>query len=241
MSRKSQTKASRYDGILPDGRVNSFRCNIRLVEPLITQNNTIMIKIPNIYSLQLQRDLKRLSAQFIAEYIKEVRPVLIALGVSDDASVRKYIHSRTFEDIYRDAIKRNEMRVQFLEDMAKSRDEDFWSAIRDSSSEVQIPKERGFVFKQMPLAEDIYRDKFLKAITVENGILKVNESILREESLLTPAPWMVECYEMVSDFCEKLNAKNFKRKRMQHLFIYDKDGNLKPNMNGIVWGDQPNM
>ena len=201
-----------------------------------------MEKNQKIFSVGLNRDLNRLSAQFVSEFVNEVKPVLFAFGLSDDASIRKYIHSRTYEDIYRDAVKRNEMRVQIFDDMARVKGEDFWSAIRDSSSEVQTPKESGFVFKQMPLVDDIYREKFLKAIIVENGILKVNESILREESLLTPAPWMVECYELVSEFCDRLQAKNFKTKRrIQHLFIYDKDGNLRPNLNGIVWGDQPNL
>ena len=201
-----------------------------------------MEKNQKIFSVGLNRDLNRLSAQFVSEFVNEVKPVLFAFGLSDDASIRKYIHSRTYEDIYRDAVKRNEMRVQIFDDMARVKGEDFWSAIRDSSSEVQTPKESGFVFKQMPLVDDIYRDKFLKAIIVEYGILKFNESILREESLLTPAPWMVECYELVSEFCDRLQAKNFKTKRrIQHLFIYDKDGNLRPNLNGIVWGDQPNM
>ena len=200
-----------------------------------------MDKFPTIHSVEMYRDLSMLSAQFVSEFIKEVRPVLIALGVSDDVSIRKYIHSRTYEDIYKDAVERNEMRVQFFEDMAKTRGEDFWMAIRDESSKVLTPKERGFVFKQLPLAEDVYRDKILKAVTVENGVLKTDDSILREESILLPDPWMVECYEMVSEFCKRLKAKNFKRKKMQSLFIYDKDGNLTPNINGIVWGETPNV
>ena len=186
-----------------------------------------MEKNQKIFSVGLNRDLNRLSAQFVSEFVNEVKPVLFAFGLSDDASIRKYIHSRTYEDIYRDAMANTP--TALLEDK-------LCKLLRAPECSASTPIENGFSFRSMPLSDDFYRDKFLKAIIVENGILKVNESILREESIVKPEPWMVECYGMVSEFCERLKAKNFKRKNMKALFAYDKDGNLFPFAEGIFWG-----
>ena len=194
-------------------------------------------KIPVMRSILLYSDLRRLSNSFVVEFQNEVFPVLASLGLSDDESLRKHIWSTSFLDIYKDAVKKDKNRIQLFEDIDKRRGEDFWKPLRAEGCKVKTPEESGFQFKLLPFAFEPYRDKFLKAIDFKNGNFIISEEVLREESIITPEPWMEECFGMVSEFCESLKAKNFERKNIHALFAIDKDGNLSPNAEGIVFGN----
>ena len=183
-----------------------------------------MKEFPVIRSIVMYVDLCKLANKFASEFEKEVIPVLSSIGLSDDASIRKYIHSRTCEDIYRDAMANNPTALS---------EDKLCKLLRAPECSASTPIENGFSFRSMPLSDDIFREKILRAITVEDGHLSISFQVLKDESKAAPEPWMVECYEMVSEFCMRLQAKNFKRKRGNLLFAYDRHGDLTPNFDGI--------
>ena len=185
-----------------------------------------MKELPVMRSLLLYSDLRRLSTSFVVEFSKKVLPLLSALGLSDDESIRKYIWSVSFEDIYKDA-------AAIGTAAAKEKDRDFWQPIRADNSKAWTPGEKGFVFKLLPLAIEPYRDKFLKAISVKDGFFTIHDKILKEECIVKPEPWKVECFGMVDDFCERLKSRNPEKRNAFKLFAYDTDGNLTPNISGI--------
>lgn len=185
-------------------------------------------------SIILHTDLYRLATAFVQQFT-ETLPVLSALGVLDDDSIRRYMHFNSFEEVYKDAQRRNGERVRFAEDMAKLRKDDFWKPIRELECKAASPSDKGFVFRDIPFAYDPNRGKALKGVSVKNCVFEVSDKVIREESFVAPSASACECYNLVSDFCKKFNAKNFNRS-FKVLFALDENGKLKPNELGIMWG-----
>ena len=194
-----------------------------------------MKEFPKLKSVCLYMDLHRLAIDFVQQFEKNVKPMLTILGVMNDINIRRYIHSKTFSDIYEDAVAANAVRVNLVEDLAKVKGEDFWAPMRAPGCDVKSPKDEGFVFREMPLADDAYRLKWIKAISVENCSLKISDQTLREESLVSPSRKVLAIYDTVAEFCDKLNAINIGKRGLRDLFAKDSDGGFKPNAEGIMW------
>jgi len=194
-------------------------------------------ELPKIMNYELRRELDSLSFQFVVDFGKNLMPFLKRISLCDDIHMRKYIHATTTEPIYQDAIKEQWERVCLLEEVFGGKNEDFWKPIRDKGCTARKPTDEGFVFASMLFSEasPYMREKFLKAIVVENGKLSISEKILDEQSIVEPTYRQRECYDLLADFCARLKEKNYKRKNMHSLFIYDKDGDLKPNIKGILF------
>ena len=185
-------------------------------------------------STVLYTDLWRLATATVQQFT-ETLPVLSALGVLDDDSIRRYIHFNSFEEVYKDAQRRNGERVRFAEDMVKLRKDDFWKPIRELGCKAASPSDKGFVFRDIIFAYDPNREKALKCVSVKNCVFEISDTVLQEESSAAPSASVCECYNLVSDFCKKFNAKNFNR-HYKVLFALDENGKLKPNELGIMWG-----
>lgn len=179
--------------------------------------------------------LYRLSTQFVQRFYK-AKPVLSALGVWDDDSLRRYFHFNSFKEVYDDAMQRNRERVELAEDIASLKGDDFWEPVRVPECKAASPRDEGFVFCDIPLAYDTDREKALKAISVKNCVFEISDSVLREQCYVEPSECVCECYKLVSDFCNKFNSLNFSR-NFKVLFMM-KDGKLQPNETGIMWGNE---
>ena len=193
---------------------------------------------PNLTSTCRFMDLHRMAFNLVGSFSKEVMPVLLRCGVSDDEHIRKYLRCESMEDIYKDALNVNGENLWLFEKMAESFGEDFWKPMRESNCKVKSPKDEGFVFAPLPLCDTPawQKEKVLKSISVKDGKLSIDERVLKQESIVIPTDRHRELYDMVATFCEDFNSKKYKKRTIRDLFIYDKDGNLAPNAAGIMFG-----
>ena len=195
-------------------------------------------EVKSLYSTFQYMDLSRNVTDFIVQFCREIEPLIELFGLWDDEHIRKYINSYSVEDIYADALAQSKENVEITARILKSRGENIWVKFRADDCNVESPSEPGFVFRVMPLAYDRLREKWLKAISVEDCHIKVSDSILRQESFVPLTQRQKECVEMVTEFCEAMKSKNWGRKGYQKIlfFTHDKDGDLAPNIEGIVFG-----
>lgn len=189
-----------------------------------------------VLSHQRKRDLNECITHFVVDFCKEISPALTLLGLTDDESLNKSLRATTLEEPYKEAVKRDPVRIKMFEEFSAAKGEDFWKAFRDPESRGKNPREKGFVFKEMPLAFEANRGSWLKAISFKNGLIEISEEVIREESYITVSPAVEKCYELVSDFCNKLKELNCNRNNARFLFLTDREGNLVPNKEGIIWG-----
>ena len=192
-------------------------------------------EFPVMVSDQLVDALPKCAKGFVAEYKKDIYPILYKFGMLDDKHIQKYLNSVTIEDIYRDALVENEAAVKQLEQEALYDEErDVWKRLRRWDSPKKAPKEEGFVFLDMPLHDYSHRDIILKALSVKNGEILIDEAFLMEVSTIKPTAEQKELWDMLSDFCERFNKKGFNKKYdITLLFSADKNGTF-PNVYTIL-------
>ena len=190
-----------------------------------------------VLSHQRKRDLNECITHFVVDFCKEISPAFTLLGLTDDESLNKFIRSTTLEEPYKEALERDPVRIKMFEEFSSAKGEDFWKAFRGTESKGKNPREKGFVFKEMPLAFEANRDSWIKAISFKNGLIEISEEVIREESYIAVSPETEKCYELVSDFCNKLKELNCNRNNARILFSTDREGNLVPNEEGIIWGN----
>lgn len=152
-------------------------------------------------------------------YEKKVIPTLRKFGVCNDEVIASIMMADTMEAIYHEAIKRNEKTLKILEEMANSREEDFWAPLREHGTEVKNPWDEGFIFREMPLANEPMwmKEKVIKSITVKGCKLSFSQSILEEEAVYIPTDNQRELYDIIVEFCDKLKAMGVKCNRSDIL------------------------
>lgn len=187
-------------------------------------------------SNSLLMDLHLLAGEVLRGYYSEVKPVLLFCGLQDDSFIRKIFEFKDMKPIYLAAMEKNSERMNLLEDLAFSKGEDFWEPMRDPNCKVKKPLDNGFVFRRLPWVHNWIFDKLVKTILIKDGGLSTDEKLIRKESLCYPTDRMRELYDLAEDFCEAVNAMKIKRPYVSRwLFMYDKDGNLKPCKTNILF------
>ncbi len=183
--------------------------------------------------------LKRGTENFIIGWTKYVIPVMDRLGIGDDEHIRKHLYSYSMEDLYFDALDDKE-RLDSMVSLFRSLERDYWAPLREKDCEVESPEMEGFVFKKLPLSDwnNKSREKVIKAIRVEDGSLTYDENILKRESTIYPSEKDIELYNLVDEFCQKVNALNYKKRTLRELIMYGSSG-LEANYRGIVIGNVP--
>lgn len=194
-------------------------------------------KFPVFESFFKLERLKRGTERFLFEWTKYVIPVMDRLGIGDDEHIRKHLYSYSMEDLYFDALD-NEEHLDSMVSLFRSLGRDYWAPLREKACEVESPKTEGFVFKKLPLSgwDNKSREKVIKAIRVEDGSLTYDENILKRESTIYPSEKDIELYNLVDEFCQKVNALNYKKRSIRELITYGSSG-LEANYRGIVIGN----
>ena len=190
-------------------------------------------KLPVFVSELRLMEFRRVANYFAKEFTELIFPVMLKYGILDEPHIKKYLQSETMEDIYRDALKENPGTIKEMEKLSVFCDVDVWANIRSINSPVKNPSDEGFVFAPMPRSDYNYRQSIIKAMSVKDGKIFVDDKILEEECIVKPTDKQQELFEMVVNFCEALKEKNFHRKLVNTLFV-NTPGGIKPNVNGIV-------
>lgn len=197
-------------------------------------------ELPSLMSTTLLGDLTLAAEDFVMLFSTQVKPAIRKFGLLDVDHVKKYLGCADMRPIYEDAVAKDELRVRLLEDFEISHNTDFWEPFRAENCKAQTPRDEGFEFKPMPLANDPawMREKVLRVIKVsEDCALSIDEQILPQECLIHPTDRKRQLFDLVSEFCAEFNKQKFKgRNNYRLLFTYDKDGNLAPNASGILFG-----
>ena len=176
---------------------------------------------PTMVNSNLEFELPRAARNKAASFKRDVYPTLLDFGLLDDEHVQKYLNCGTMKEIYEDALKENRRSITLLEQKAlveaakdEKQREDVWKFLRDSKSPVKSPKEDGFIF-----ALDIL----------------VDEQFLKDLCVIKPSDEQKELWDMLEDFCENFNKKNFHKKyHIGNLFIGDGNG-IRPNVYGVLY------
>ena len=197
---------------------------------------------PTMVNSNLEYELPRLARVKAQQYKQTVYPILLQFGLLDDAHVQKYLNCGTMEEIYKDALKENRQSITVLEQKAlveaakdEKQREDVWKFLRDSKSPVKSPKEDGFIFAPLPFSDYSNNGVITKALSVKDLDILVDEQFLKDLCVIKPSDEQRELWDMLEDFCEKFNKKNFHKKyNINHLFIGDGNG-IRPNVYGILY------
>lgn len=192
-------------------------------------------EFPVMVSDHLVDALPMRAKQFAAQFKADIYPILFKFGMLDDKHIQKYLSSVSVEDIYKDALVENEAAVTRLEQEALYDEErDVWKRLRTHSSTKKNPKEEGFVFRNMPLHDYSHRNIILKALSVKDGEILIDEAFLMEVSTIKPTAEQKELWDMLSDFCERFNKKGFNKKyNIASLFNASQNGTF-PNVRAIL-------
>ena len=204
------------------------------------KNQTTVVKMEKYqlkprFSSYMYEQMSLACSHFVIEFNQRIKPLAILFGFGDDESIKKFLGSVSTREIYEAAVSKDRQRIDLMRDLYKARGEDLWSGFRAEGCLVESPEKDGFEFREMPCVQTIFREKWLKAISVKNGLLQVDEKILKQESLVYPSPRRQECYAGFAAFCDWLKEKNFKIKNKKSLFVYDKNGDLEPNEKLIMF------
>ena len=187
-------------------------------------------------SSSLYVDMSTACSFFVREFCQHVKPLLELFGFGSDEGINQFLRCISTEDIYNAAVEKDRQRVDFLHDMYKARGEDLWAGFREEGCHVRSPHEDGFVFRQMPYAHALHREKWIKAVSVKNGRIQIDEKLLEQESMVYPSQRRQDCYAGAAAFCDWLKEKNFKIDHRK-LFYYDKHGQLTPNDKYILFAN----
>lgn len=199
-------------------------------------------KIPVVVNMDIEEALNNRADAIVSSFQTSIYPLLFQLGLLDDKHVEKYLACDTVETIYKDALAENPSSIYALQQQAlleelkedpKER-KDVWSIFRGSVNEVKNPEEEGFIFKAIPGADSPNRNTVLKALTVKRLAFTIDRELLKEASIVHPTDEQNEVFNMLSEFCEAYNKKNFTKKYRIERVLSLKGGELSPNVRGIL-------
>ena len=197
---------------------------------------------PVVVNKNFEEGLNHRAEATVKSFNTEIFPLLFKFGLLDDKHVEKYLACDTTEAIYLDALAENpssiyaleqEALVEELKENPKER-KDVWSIFRGSITEAKSPSDEGFVFKPIPGADSRNRPIILKALSVKNLKFSIDREYLKEVSIVHPTEEQVELYDMLSEFCEAYNKKNWHKKKPINCVIMSNANGLYPSVHNIL-------
>lgn len=190
-------------------------------------------KLPVLVSNFKLVELNRTANRFAKDFSGGIYPVMLKYGVLDEPHIKKYLQCETMEEIYKDAMRENPETIKRMEQMSIFCDTDAWAEIRDCNSPVKSPTEKGFIFAPMPLKDYNYRKSIIRAISIKDGDLFVDEKILEEECIIKPTEKQQKLYEIAAEFCETLKEMGFHKRSVNSILVNTSNG-IKPSISGIM-------
>ena len=190
-------------------------------------------KLPVLVSDFKLIELNRVANRFVKNFSAKIFPLMLKYGVLDEPHIKKYLQCDTMEVIYKDAMRENPETIKRMEQMSFFCDIDAWADIRDCNSPVKSPNEKGFIFAPMPLKDYNYRKSIMRAISVKDGGLFVDEKILEDECIIKPTEKQEKLYEIAAEFCETLKEMGFHKRSVNSIIINTRSG-IKPYISGIM-------
>lgn len=188
---------------------------------------------PVLVSDRRFESLKKHAKSMVENYKAYVYPTLHRFGLLDDEHIKKYLGCETAEEIYKDAMEKGRDKLLYAAKAAVFSDFDLWAPIRGENSPVESPDKEGFVFATLPEAEYEKRGILIKALSVKDGRIMIDEEVLLQASIIRPTDEQRKVYELVSRFCKELDEITNKTTYRETLFLCI-GGKLRPNVKGIV-------
>ena len=200
-------------------------------------NHTIMAKkeFPIMLSQELSLSLSSAARRLVTEYKAIVFPVLYKLGMLDDEHIARYLKSKTFEDIYKDALFEKKATIEkFHLEYLYGEEKDIWKDFMYFKSPVKSPKEEGFVYRNMPIPDYSHRDIVIKSLSIKDREISIDENILEEGAVVKPTAAQMKLWDMLSDFCQEYNKRGFYNVfDIRSLFLFNQKG-IYPNARGVL-------
>lgn len=183
----------------------------------------------------VSRDLLLAAKRFVDEFKSGIYPILHRFEILNDEHIRKYFSSVSRSEIFEDILRDKPELVKALEqDALYEPERDVWGIFRDSRSPVKSPLEPGFVFAEMPMAYYSHRNIICKALSVRDKEILIDENFLISRCVVKPTAKQEELWALLSEFCAKINEREFYKKWVvNHLFIQSDKG-VRPNMNILL-------
>ena len=197
---------------------------------------------PIVVNKNFEDSLNHRAEATVKSFNTEIFPLLLKFGLLDDKHVEKYLACDTTEAIYKDALAENpssiyaleqEALVEELKENPKER-KDVWSMFRGTITEAKNPSDEGFVFKPIPGADSRTRPYILKALSVKKLKFSIDREYLKEVSIVHPTEKQVELYNMLSDFCEAYNKKNFHKWKPINCVLFGNANGIYPSVHNIL-------
>lgn len=197
---------------------------------------------PVVVNKDCESVLNRYAESTVKRFNTEIFPLLLKFGLLDDKHVEKYLACDTTEAIYKDALAENpssiyaleqEALVEELKENPKER-KDVWSMFRGTITEAKNPSDEGFIFKPIPGADFRNRKAILNALSVNNLKFSIDREYLKEVSIVHPTERQVELYNMISDFCEAYNKKNFHKWKPINCVLFGNANGIYPSVHNIL-------
>ena len=197
---------------------------------------------PVVVNKDCESVLNRYAESTVKRFNTEIFPLLLKFGLLDDKHVEKYLACDTTEAIYLDALAENpssiyaleqEALVEELKENPKER-KDVWSMFRGTITEAKNPSDEGFIFKPIPGADLRNRKAILNALSVNNLKFSIDREYLKEVSIVHPTERQVELYNMLSDFCEAYNKKNFHKWKPINCVLFGNANGIYPSVHNIL-------
>ena len=197
---------------------------------------------PVVVNKDFENGLNHFAESTVKRFNTEIFPLLLKFGLLDDKHVEKYLACDTTEAIYLDALAENpssiyaleqEALVEELKENPKER-KDVWSMFRGATSEAKHPSDEGFIFKPIPGADFRNRKAILNALSVNNLKFSIDREYLKEVSIVHPSERQVELYNMLSDFCEAYNKKNFHKWKPINCVLFGNANGIYPSVHNIL-------
>ena len=197
---------------------------------------------PVVVNKDCENALNRYAESTVKRFNTEIFPLLLKFDLLDDEHVEKYLAADTTEAIYLDALAENpssiyaleqEALVEELKENPKER-KDVWSIFRGSITEAKHPSDEGFIFKPIPGADCRNRKAILNALSVNNLKFSIDREYLKEVSIVHPTERQVELYNMLSDFCEAYNKKNFHKWKPINCVLFGNANGIYPSLHNIL-------
>lgn len=182
--------------------------------------------------------LTRLAKLIITSYEEFIYPSLFRFGLLDDEHIEKYLSCSTMEEIYEDAMKGKEREsLIYLEKQRLFSNIDIWESLRDPASTADSPKEEGFIFKPMPYHDNPSKTAVLKALSVKDCKIEVNNKVLAEISVIKPTAKQKELFNRLSEFLEWAKENNLSKSILSYFYT-DTKGEAQVNVRtilGVLW------
>jgi hypothetical protein len=197
---------------------------------------------PVVVNKDCEDGLNHYAESTVKRFNTEIFPLLLKFGLLDDKHIEKYLACDTTEAIYKDALAENPSSIYALEQEALIEEmkenpkekRDVWRIFRGAITEAKSPKEEGFIFSPIPGADCRNRVAILKALSVKNLQFSIDREYLKKASIVHPTEKQVELFNMLSDFCEAYNKKNFHKWKPINCVLYGDANGIHPSVHSIL-------